>query len=153
MPKPNLPAMSVDALLKLRDDINKILDRKANELRSQLSMLGVAAERRRQAGPLKGRKVPPKYRSPSGETWAGRIALPPRPDVHRCWGYMSAVQDLSGFVDETGKRVLGFCPDPKTKLTQHIRVFTNYARTHPQELHEKASLLILRAMLNAFPCP
>jgi hypothetical protein len=81
------------------------------------------------------------------------IALPPRPDVHRCWGYMGAVQDLSGFVDETGKRVLGFCPDPKTKLTQHIRVFTNYARTHPQELHEKASLLILRAMLNAFPCP
>lgn len=25
---------------------------------------------------LKGRKVPPKYRSPSGETWAGRGAKP-----------------------------------------------------------------------------
>jgi DNA-binding protein H-NS len=76
MPKPNLSAMSVDALLKLRQDIDKALDRKASELRSQLSMLGVAAERRRQAGPLKGRKVPPKYRSPSGETWAGRGARP-----------------------------------------------------------------------------
>ena|SRR6516162_3905964 len=41
MPQPNLSSMSVDALLKLRDDINKILDRRANELRSQLSMLGV----------------------------------------------------------------------------------------------------------------
>jgi DNA-binding protein H-NS len=71
MPKPNLSAMSVDALLKLRDDINKILNRKANELRSQLSMLGL--QRR---GPPKGRKVPPKYRSPSGETWAGRGARP-----------------------------------------------------------------------------
>ena len=71
MPKPNLSAMSVDALLKLRDDINKILNRKANELRSQLSMLGL--QRR---GPPKGRKVPPKYRSPSGETWAGRGAKP-----------------------------------------------------------------------------
>jgi DNA-binding protein H-NS len=72
MPKPtNLSAMSVDALLKLRDDINKVLDRKGNELRSQLSMLGV--QRR---GPLKGRKVPPKYRSPLGETWAGRGAKP-----------------------------------------------------------------------------
>jgi len=71
MPKPNLSAMSVDALLKLRGDINKILDHKANELRSQLSMLGV--ERR---GSLKGKKVPPKYRSPSGETWAGRGARP-----------------------------------------------------------------------------
>jgi DNA-binding protein H-NS len=25
---------------------------------------------------LKGKKVPPKYRSPSGETWAGRGAKP-----------------------------------------------------------------------------
>jgi DNA-binding protein H-NS len=25
---------------------------------------------------MKGRKVPPKYRSPSGETWAGRGAKP-----------------------------------------------------------------------------
>ena len=25
---------------------------------------------------LKGRKVPPKYRGPSGETWAGRGARP-----------------------------------------------------------------------------
>ena len=54
---------------------------------------------------------------------------------------------------ETLKPLLGSCPGPKTKLTQIIRVFTNYARTHPQELHEKASLLVLRAMLNAFPCP
>jgi DNA-binding protein H-NS len=74
MPQPNLSAMSVDALLKLRDDINKILDRKANELRSQLSMLGGAAVQRRSG--LKGRKVPAKYRSPSGETWAGRGARP-----------------------------------------------------------------------------
>jgi DNA-binding protein H-NS len=74
MPKPNLSSMSVDALLKLREDINKALGRKANELRSQLSMLGGAARQRR--GPLKGRKVPPKYRSPSGETWAGRGAKP-----------------------------------------------------------------------------
>jgi DNA-binding protein H-NS len=73
MPKPNLSSMSVDALLKLRDDINKTLDRKANELRSQLSRLGVEAAGGRS---LKGRKVPPKYRSPSGETWAGRGARP-----------------------------------------------------------------------------
>jgi DNA-binding protein H-NS len=74
MPKPNLSSMSVDALLKLREDINKTLGRKATELRHQLSMLGGAARQRR--GPLKGRKVPPKYRSPSGETWAGRGARP-----------------------------------------------------------------------------
>jgi DNA-binding protein H-NS len=74
MPKPNLSAMSVNELLKLRDDINKILDRKASELRSQLSMLGRPAIQH--GSRLKGRKVPPKYRSPSGETWAGRGARP-----------------------------------------------------------------------------
>jgi DNA-binding protein H-NS len=72
MPKPNLSAMSVNALLKLRQDIDRALDRKVTELRSQLSMLGHQAAR----GSLKGRKVPPKYRSPSGETWAGRGARP-----------------------------------------------------------------------------
>jgi DNA-binding protein H-NS len=76
----NLSAMSIDALVKLREDINKILDRKANELRSQLSMLdGGAAQPKgslRGRGSLKGKKVPPKYRGPSGETWAGRGVKP-----------------------------------------------------------------------------
>ena len=74
MPKPNLGSMSIDALLRLRDDVNKVLNRKANELRSQLSMLGRPAIQR--GSRLKGRKVPPKYRGPSGETWAGRGARP-----------------------------------------------------------------------------
>ena len=66
MPKPNLSSMSVDALLKLRDDIKKVLDRKANELRSQLSMLGLQRKGplKGTASPLKGTKVPAKYRSP-----------------------------------------------------------------------------------------
>jgi DNA-binding protein H-NS len=74
MPKPNLSAMSVNDLLNLREDIDKALDRKASELRSQLSMLGRPAIQR--GSRLKGKKVPPKYRSPSGETWAGRGARP-----------------------------------------------------------------------------
>jgi DNA-binding protein H-NS len=75
MPKSNLSSMSIDQLVKLREDINQVLERKTTELRRQLSMLGGAAQQRR--GPLKGRKVPPKYRNPSGgETWAGRGAKP-----------------------------------------------------------------------------
>jgi hypothetical protein len=33
--------MSLDTLLKLRDDIGKVLSRKGNELRHQLSRLGL----------------------------------------------------------------------------------------------------------------
>jgi DNA-binding protein H-NS len=76
MPRPtNLSSMSIDALVKLREDINQILDRKANELRNQLSKIGGVTDHRPKSS-LKGKKVPPKYRSPSGETWAGRGVKP-----------------------------------------------------------------------------
>ena len=40
MAKPNLADMTVDALLKLRDDVGAALSRRAKELESQLSRLG-----------------------------------------------------------------------------------------------------------------
>ena len=76
----NLASMSVDALLKLRDEIGATLGRKAHDLKQQLSRLtGGATENGRKKGraSLKGRKVPPKYRDPkSGQTWAARGAQP-----------------------------------------------------------------------------
>jgi hypothetical protein len=70
--------MSVDALLKLRDDIGKALTRKAGELQDQLSRMGgeIGPSRRGRRGSLKGRKVAIKYRDKSGNTWAGRGATP-----------------------------------------------------------------------------
>jgi hypothetical protein len=78
MAKSNLTSMSIDTLLKLRDDIGSVLSRKANELQNQLSMLGVSRGRARKAraSSLKGRKAPIKYRDRSGNTWAGRGAQP-----------------------------------------------------------------------------
>jgi DNA-binding protein H-NS len=75
----SLASMSVDALLKMRDDIGTALASRANALKEQLSAMG--AEVGRVAGygkkkSLAGRKVAPKYRSPKGETWAGRGAQP-----------------------------------------------------------------------------
>jgi DNA-binding protein H-NS len=74
----NLASMSVDALLKLRDDIGKVLRGKAAQLKDQLSKLGDAADykRRDRGSPLRGRKVAIKYRDKSGNTWAGRGAQP-----------------------------------------------------------------------------
>jgi DNA-binding protein H-NS len=75
----NLAAMSVDALLKLRDNIDVVLSRRADDLHDQLSRLARegGARGRRGGGARKGSKVPPKYRDPqSRETWAGRGAQP-----------------------------------------------------------------------------
>jgi DNA-binding protein H-NS len=76
MPKPNLSSVSIDGLLKLRDEVEKALSRKANELRDQLSRLGGAPALRGSGSTLRGRKVAVKYRDRSGNTWAGRGAQP-----------------------------------------------------------------------------
>ena len=70
-----LSSMSVEALLKLREDVGKVLSQKAVQLEHQLSRLGGEVR----SGPrssLKGQKVPVKYRDKQGNTWAGRGAQP-----------------------------------------------------------------------------
>jgi hypothetical protein len=59
MAKTNLASMSVDALLKLREEIAKVLTRKAGQLKDQLSRLEGEAGYKRRDGriALKGRKV------------------------------------------------------------------------------------------------
>jgi len=80
-----LMSMSVESLMKLRDDIGSVLSHRAVQLQSQLAALddgGWVTSGRKAAGrprsKLKGRKVAPKYRNPANrsETWAGRGAVP-----------------------------------------------------------------------------
>jgi DNA-binding protein H-NS len=88
-----LSFLSLDALLKLRDKVTVILNKKAKALQKQISSMGsdyaevgrIAVYGRR-GNPSKGRKVTPKYRDPAtGETWAGR-GLRPRWLVARLKG-------------------------------------------------------------------
>ncbi len=74
MPKPNLSGMNVAALLSLRDQVDKRLVELRSELEKLLATMGGAKSSK--AKSLKGKKVAPKYRSPDGETWAGRGAKP-----------------------------------------------------------------------------
>jgi DNA-binding protein H-NS len=78
MPRTNLASMSIDALLKLRDDIGGVLIQKVDKLKDQLSRLDteVGGARRDRGSAMKGRKAPVKYRDKEGNTWAGRGAQP-----------------------------------------------------------------------------
>jgi DNA-binding protein H-NS len=82
MAKVSLSTMSVQSLMELRKRVDEALLKRRTELQKQLASMGrtiavVGAERRgRRKSALKGKKVPAKYRSPSGETWAGRGARP-----------------------------------------------------------------------------
>ena len=83
MPKLNLSGMTVEALMDLRERVDETLLKRRAEFEKQLERMnrtiavaGGTSVVRGGRSVLKGSKVPPKYRSPSGETWAGRGARP-----------------------------------------------------------------------------
>jgi DNA-binding protein H-NS len=83
MAKINLSGMTVEALMDLRKRVDEMLLERRAELQKQLERMGRAIAVvdgprvvRGGGSALRGKKVPPKYRGPSGETWAGRGAKP-----------------------------------------------------------------------------
>ncbi|MGZ9014600.1 MAG: H-NS histone family protein [Burkholderiales bacterium] len=82
----DLKDMDVDELLALRADVESALKERMRDLERQIALLGDGAGHGKRHGrsagggvrasALKGRTVPPKYRGPNGETWAGRGAMP-----------------------------------------------------------------------------
>lgn len=85
MAKADLRDMDVDALLRLRADVERVLAERSRDLERQLALLsdgsGAAGGKRRgkpagRTSVMKGVKIAPKYRGPGGETWAGRGATP-----------------------------------------------------------------------------
>jgi len=71
--------MTVEELMDLRERVDGLLSERRAELQEQLERMGAVVSGARVArggSVLKGKKVPPKYRGPSGETWAGRGARP-----------------------------------------------------------------------------
>jgi DNA-binding protein H-NS len=83
MPARSFARMTIEALMELRGQILAQLNKRRAQLEAEIERIGgVRAPARRGRPPgrrghaLKGRKVPPKYRGPKGETWAGRGATP-----------------------------------------------------------------------------
>jgi DNA-binding protein H-NS len=81
--KHNLTGMDFQSLMDLRDQVDEALSGFRSTLERQLEALGgsVAAlggkvARGIRGSAMKGKKVAPKYRGPSGELWAGRGAKP-----------------------------------------------------------------------------
>jgi DNA-binding protein H-NS len=81
--KRNLTGLDFDALMALRNQVDEALtgyrstlERQLAALGSSVASLGGKVARGMRGSMLKGRKVAPKYRSPDGDTWAGRGATP-----------------------------------------------------------------------------
>jgi DNA-binding protein H-NS len=81
--KHNLTGLNFESLMDLRNQVDEALsgyrstlERQLEALGSSIASLGGKVARRTRGSMLKGTKVAPKFRSPKGETWAGRGAKP-----------------------------------------------------------------------------
>ena len=82
----------------------------------------------------------------------GAVFIPPSPEANQWWGFMSAVQQYATLADQDGKRLLDACPEPDTKTTDILRVFTKYAQEHRDRLNQSAAAMAYNALADAFPC-
>jgi DNA-binding protein H-NS len=82
MAKVSLSGMDIQSLMDLRKRVDERLLECRADIETQLARLdrSIGGETigltKGRVSSLRGRKVPPKYRGPSGETWAGRGAKP-----------------------------------------------------------------------------
>ena len=106
MPKINVSGMNVEALIDLQKRVDEMLVKRRAVIEKQLEWMDRASAvvsgarvARRGASSLKGKKVPPKYRSRSGETWAGRGAKP-----HWLVAAIKGGRKLDDFLINKGRR-------------------------------------------------
>lgn len=69
-----------------------------------------------------------------------------------CSGAFSTLQKVVAKVDASEATVYGVCGPPDSRLSQLIAVFVNYARDHPERLHEPYFDVALASLRQAFPC-
>jgi hypothetical protein len=74
-------------------------------------------------------------------------------EAHECWGYMTAVHDMLGLADPSGKSMLRVCMPLEMRTLQLVQVFADYARRNPSQLHYNAGTIAISAIWKAFPCP
>jgi hypothetical protein len=79
-------------------------------------------------------------------------------DGLQCWGYLSAYFDLAYLnlyqVDGTITKPFPLsCPPNGVSQVQFVRMFLQYARNNPSELHHPASMMIMTMLWRSFPCP
>lgn len=70
-----------------------------------------------------------------------------------CWHFFVAFQELVNIVDaDTRRPALGLCIPHAVPLTQLIRIFTSYARAHPELLHTGPAGVALQGIWQHFNC-
>lgn len=81
------------------------------------------------------------------------LRIPSAREPLLCWGYMQAIQDFAALTDEEGRRLLGFCPPPQSRLSDLIQAFLDSAYSRRSDAGANTAVAVIKALQAAFPCP
>ena len=81
------------------------------------------------------------------------IAISKNFDSGLCWGAFGVYQRVTVMVDSTGDHLFAACVPQAVKRSQDIAIFVEFAKRHPERLHEEAFDVVMDALRSAFPCP
>jgi hypothetical protein len=81
-----------------------------------------------------------------------QVQIPNTKEALLCWGYMSAMQDISVLANKDGSRIMGACPPEESTLLELVHSYVVYARSHRGKLGENTAVAVIRAFQEAYPC-
>ena len=75
-------------------------------------------------------------------------------DAGKCWGHLEAYLDLATVeLGDPPSRPLGACPPAEQMNFAHmVRMFTEYARSHPADLQQTAAKMVSNMLREKYPC-
>ena len=71
-----------------------------------------------------------------------------------CLAYIEGVLDTQGATNDLhpGIKTFRYCVPDEVPVIQSVRIIVQFLKEHPKNLNVRASLLVLGAMVDAFPC-
>ena len=71
-----------------------------------------------------------------------------------CLAYIEGTLDTQGAVQDMHPdlKTFRYCIPDNVPLVQSVRIIVKFLKEHPDKLHIRASLLLLGALSDAFPC-
>ena len=75
-------------------------------------------------------------------------------DTGRCMGMIDGFAGAAAFYESQPGAPGAICfPTEGTTIGQSVRIVDKFLQTHPEQLHEPATVLIFGAFLAAYTCP
>jgi hypothetical protein len=83
-----------------------------------------------------------------------QVSVSATADSPVCFGAFLATQQFINVNLSSGTPpIFGVCAPPESTATELIKVYLRYLDEHPEQGHQRFSIVVLASLRNAYPCP